>query len=152
MRRVWVYLCVAIASGVLGGGSVTSAAEGEAQSVIRGTVQNQDLRRVGQAVVEVKDQEGNTVTSAVSNDAGEFVAAVPAAGTYSVSAVQDTYRSEYVVLKVETEELRPVTLTLSKTREVALEVVSPLAPSQRGPKPMPTWRASPSARTSTVTS
>ena len=128
MRRVWVYLCVAIASGVLGGGSVTSAAEGEAQSVIRGTVQNQDLRRVGQAVVEVKDQEGNTVTSAVSNDAGEFVAAVPAAGTYSVSAVQDTYRSEYVVLKVETEELRPVTLTLSKTREVALEVVSPLAP------------------------
>ena len=98
------------------------------RSTIRGSVQNQDLRRVGQVVVEVKDQEGTVVTTGVTNDAGEFTASVPVAGTYSVSAVQDTYRSEYVVLQIGTEAPRPVALTLAKTREIALEVVSPLAP------------------------
>lgn len=98
--------------------------------LITGTVQNQDLRRVGQAIVEVKDQEGTLVTSGVSNHAGEFEVAVPADGTYSVSAVQDTYRSEYIVLKIGTEAPSPITLTLSKTKEIALEVRSPLAPIQ----------------------
>src|SRR4029079_2710756 len=50
--------------------------------------------------------------------------------TYSVSAVQDAYRSEYIVLKIEGEAPRPITLTLSKTKEIALEVRSPLAPIQ----------------------
>jgi outer membrane receptor protein involved in Fe transport len=81
-------------------------------------------------LVEVKDQEGALVTTGVSNDAGEFSIPVPAEGTYSVSAVQDTYRSEYIVLKIGTEALSPITLTLSKTREIALEVRSPLAPIQ----------------------
>ena len=55
---------------------------------------------------------------------------VPAPGTYSVSAVQETYRSEYIVLRIGAEAPGPVTLTLSKTREIALEVVSPLPPIQ----------------------
>jgi outer membrane receptor protein involved in Fe transport len=97
---------------------------------ITGVVQNQDLRRVGQVIVEVKDQEGTLVTTGVSNDAGEFSIPVPADGTYSVSALQDTYRSEYIVLKIGTEAPDPITLTLSKTREIALEVRSPLAPIQ----------------------
>ena len=99
-------------------------------NLITGSVQNQDLRRVGQVLVEVKDQEGSLVTTGVSNDAGEFSIPVPADGTYSLSAVQDTYRSEYVVLKIGTEVPNPITLTLSKTREIALEVRSALAPIQ----------------------
>jgi len=97
---------------------------------ITGSVQNQDLRRAGQVIVEVKDQEGTLVATGVSNDVGEFSIPVPNDGTYSVSAVQDTYRSEYIVLKVGTEMPNPITLTLSKTREIALEVRSPLAPIQ----------------------
>ena len=99
-------------------------------NLIVGSVQNQDLRRVGQVLVEVKNQEGALVTTGVSNDAGEFSISVPANGTYSVSAIQDTYRSEYIVLKVGTEASGPITLTLSKTKEIALEVRSPLAPIQ----------------------
>src|SRR3990167_9091076 len=133
MRRAWIYvsviLIVCIVRGVWGE-SFASAAEGEGETVIRGTVQNQDLRRVGQVVVEVKDQEGWLVATAVSNDAGEFSVSVPANATYSVSAVQETYRSEYVVLVLAQEQPKPVTLTLSKTREIALEVVSPLPPIQ----------------------
>lgn len=96
--------------------------------LITGSVQNQDLRRVGQVLVEVKNQEGALVTTGVSNDAGEFRVPVPVDGTYSISAVQDTYRSEYIVLKIGTESPTPITLTLSKTKEIALEVRSSLAP------------------------
>ena len=95
---------------------------------ITGTVQNQDLRRVPQAIIEVKSQEGELVLSGVSNDAGEFKVTVPESGTYSVSAVQETYRSEYVVLVLGEEPLKPVTLTLSRTKDVSLEVVAPLPP------------------------
>ena len=63
-------------------------------------VQNQDLRRVDQAIVQVRDQEGNLVAQAVTNQAGEFAVTVPKSGTYSISAVRDTLRSEYVVVKI----------------------------------------------------
>src|SRR5512141_2815783 len=91
-------------------------------NLITGLVQKQDLRRVGQVIVEVKNQEGTVVATGVSNDAGEFRIPVLADGTYSVSALQDTYRSEYIVLKIEAEapSPAPVTLTLSTTREIAL--------------------------------
>jgi outer membrane receptor protein involved in Fe transport len=112
------------------GGSTLSAAEGEQPTVVSGSVQNQDLRRVAAARVEIKDQEGTTVATGVTNDAGEFSIPVPAGGTYSVSAVQETYRSEYVVLIVGDTSPKPVTLTLSKTKEIALEVVAPLPPIQ----------------------
>src|SRR5687767_10280145 len=82
---------------------------------ITGSVQNQDLRRVPQAVVEVKDQEGKLVADTVTNDAGEFSVTVPVEGAYSVSAVLETYRSEYVVLKIGTEKPVPIKLTLAQT-------------------------------------
>lgn len=106
------------------------AAEEDLPHTIIGTVQNQDLRRAAHAVVEVKNQEGTTVATGVTNDAGEFSIALSTGGTYSVSAAQETYRSEYVVLQVGTDPSKPVTLTLSKTKEIALEVVSPLPPIQ----------------------
>ncbi|MCX5725494.1 MAG: TonB-dependent receptor [Nitrospirae bacterium] len=97
-------------------------------ALIVGSVQNQDLRRAGQVAVEVKDQEGTLVATGFSNEAGEFRISVPADGTYSVSARQDSYRSEYIVLKIGTEAPSPITLTLSKANEISLEVRSSLAP------------------------
>jgi hypothetical protein len=96
---------------------------------ITGFVQNEDLRRVPSAVVEVKDQEGTVVTTAATNDAGEFAVRV-SEGTYSVSAVNETYRSQYVVIKIGTEPPSPLTLTLAVTQEIALDVVAPLPPIQ----------------------
>lgn len=93
---------------------------------ISGIVQNQDLRRVPQAIVQVRDEEGNPISSAVTDDVGEFQAEIPAEGIYSVSAVHDTYKSEFVVVRMGTERLAPVTLTLSVTQEIALEIISPL--------------------------
>src|SRR5436853_4725063 len=97
---------------------------------ITGSVQNQDLRRVPQAIVEVKDQEGRLVADTVTNDAVEFSVTVPVEGAYSVSAVHETYRSEYVVIRIRAEKPAPVRLTLAQTQEIALEVVSPLPPIQ----------------------
>ena len=107
----------------------SAPAVSKARTIV-GTVQNQDLRRAPQATVEVKDQEGTMVGSAVANEAGEFTVEIPDKGTYSVSAVLDTDRSEYAIIKVGAEPVAPVTLTLSKTTEIALEVVSTLPPIQ----------------------
>ena len=129
MKRVLNTTVVTIVVAVVGGMcSVLQAADSEQTQTIKGVVQQQDLRRVPQAVIEVKNQAGDVVSSGVSNDAGEFKVAVPEGGTYSVSAVQETYRSEYVVLTLGEEPVNPVTLTLSKTKEVSLEVVAPLPP------------------------
>lgn len=131
VRRVLnVTVRLTVAAVVCGTYSISYAADQEPTKTIKGIVQNQDLRRVPQAVVEVKNQEGDVISSGVSNDAGEFKVTVSEEGTYSVSAVQETYRSEYVVLALGEEPLKPVTLTLSKTKEVSLEVVSPLPPSR----------------------
>ena len=119
-----VYLCACLI--VFQQGSAVAAEP----NLITGSVQNQDLRLVGQVLVEVKDQEGTLVTTGFSNDAGKFSLLVPAEGTYSVSAIQDSYRSEYIVLKLGMDRPNSITLTLSKTREIALEVWSPLAPIQ----------------------
>jgi len=127
LNATFVTIVVAVVGGMC---SVLQAADSEQTQTINGVVQNQDLRRVPQAVIEVKNQEGDMVSSGVSNDAGEFKISVPESGTYSVSAVQETYRSEYVVLMLGEEPVNPVTLTLSKTKEVSLEVVSPLPPIQ----------------------
>ncbi len=127
LNATFVTIVVAVIGGMC---SVIQAADNEQTQTIKGVVQQQDLRRVPQAVIEVKNQAGDMVTSGVSNDAGEFKVAVPEGGTYSVSAVQETYRSEYMVLTLGEEPVNPVTLTLSKTKEVSLEVVSPLPPIQ----------------------
>lgn len=125
LRKIVVLITIGAACGLY---SVAAAQEAELPQVINGIVQNQDLRRVPQAVIEVKNQEGDLVSTAVSNAVGEFKISVPESGTYSVSAVQETYRSEYVVLTLGEEPVSPVTLTLSKTKEVSLEVVAPLPP------------------------
>src|SRR5690349_20850333 len=75
--------------------SFVHAADGD-RVTITGIVQKQDLRRVPQVVVEVKNEEGGMVSSGISNDAGEFAIGVPIQGLYSVSAVQETFRSEYI--------------------------------------------------------
>jgi hypothetical protein len=131
LLRVFCLWSVAMTlSGISIHGSSAYAEDGQPSTTLIGTVQNQDLRRVAQAVIEVKNQEGTLVASGVSDEAGEFTLSVPAIGTYSVSAVLDTYRSEYVVLALGDEAPRPVTLTLSRTKDIALEVVSPLPPIQ----------------------
>lgn len=127
LNATFVTIVVAVVGGMC---SVLQAADSEQTQTIKGVVQQQDLRRVPQAIIEVKNQAGDMVTSGVSNDAGEFKVVVPEGGTYSVSAVQETYRSEYVVLTLGEEPVTPVILTLSKTKEVSLEVVSPLPPIQ----------------------
>jgi hypothetical protein len=108
----------------------TGQAADETVRTVVGVVQNQDLRRVPSAIVEVRDQEGQIVLSVPTNDAGEFSVTVPAQGTYSISAVNETYRSQYVVLTIGIEKPAPLTLTLSVTQEIALDVVSPLPPIQ----------------------
>ncbi|MFZ3013330.1 MAG: carboxypeptidase-like regulatory domain-containing protein, partial [Nitrospira sp.] len=125
LNAIFVTIVVAVVGGMC---SVLQAADSEQAQTIKGVVQQQDLRRVPQAIIEVKNQAGDMVSSGVSNDAGEFKVAVPEGGTYSVSAVQETYRSEYMVLMLGEEPVNPVTLTLSKTKEVSLEVVAPLPP------------------------
>ena len=133
-RAVSAFICALEIVGFslwLGSGlQAVYAADGESTGSISGIVQNQDLRRVDQAIVQVRDQEGNVVSQGVTNPAGEFVIAVPKEGTYSVSAVQETYRSEYVVVKIGTEPPAPLSLTLALTKEIALEIVSPLPPIQ----------------------
>jgi hypothetical protein len=115
--------CAVIFSGAV---RPVQAGESGPKRVITGTVQNQDLRRVDQAIVQVRDQEGNIVIQGVTNQAGEFSVSVPQEGTYSISAVQDIYKSEFVVVKVGKEQPAPVSLTLAVTKEIALEIVSPL--------------------------
>jgi len=109
---------------------LSHAADADPARTIVGSVQNQDLGRVDQALVQVRDQEGNVVIEGVTNQAGEFSLTVPKEGIYSVNAIQATYRSEYAVVTVGKEKLAPVHLTLSMTREIALEIVSPLPPIQ----------------------
>ena len=125
---LWIRLIsilTVVISCVSGAGAAVFAADNEAR-MITGLVQSQDLRRVDQALVKVRDQEGNVVTQGVTNQAGEFSVTVPQEGTYSVSAVQDTYKSEFVVVKIGMERTAPVTLTLSVTQDIALEIVSSL--------------------------
>src|SRR5262249_19712121 len=83
-----------------------------------------------QATVQVRDQEGNLVVEGVTNQAGEFSLAVRKEGIYSINAIQETYHSEYAVVTIGKDPLAPVSLTLSMTKEIALEIVSPLPPIQ----------------------
>jgi len=114
-----------VISCVSGAGDVVAAADSETRT-ITGLVQSQDLRRVDQALVQVRDQEGNVVTQGVTNQAGEFSVTVIEEGTYSVSVVQDTYKSEFAVVKIRADKPQPLMLTLAITQEIALEIRSPL--------------------------
>ena len=124
--------CVLIVSIIGSAGDATAQEQGlnPRERRLTGFVQNQDLRRVPQAIVEVRDQEGNKVAQTVTDEAGEFSVTVPQDSTVSVSAVLDTYRSEYVVITKGPEQAAPIRLTLAQTEEIALDIVSPLAPIQ----------------------
>ena len=97
---------------------------------IVGHVQNEDLRRVAQATVELRDQEGALVMFDTTDDAGEFVFIAPANGIFSIRAIQETYRSEYEIIEVGEEVSSPVVLTMTVTQDIALEVVAPFLPIQ----------------------
>lgn len=128
-----VLLCLLLAGLLTAHANIAWAEErqaGHSAQAIRGVVQYQDLRRAGQALVQVKNQEGGVVADAVTNDAGEFSVMIPLEGTYSVSAADGVLRSEYVIVKGETELRAPVVLTLAQAGEVAIEVVSALPPVQ----------------------
>jgi len=129
-RKFSVYQCICVLLGytavLTGALPVAQGEETGSNGTVTGTVQSQDLRRADQAIVQVRDQEGNVVTQGVTNQAGEFTVTVSHEGTYSVSAVQDTYKSEHVVVKIGGEPPVPITLTLAVTQEIALEIVSPL--------------------------
>ena len=71
-------------------GGLSSVDAANPLNTVTGLVQNQDLRRVPQATVEIKDQDGTIVATGVTNDAGEFAIPLPERGTYSVSAVRET--------------------------------------------------------------
>ena len=108
-----------------------SASELPAPSrMVKGWVQYEDLRKVGQVVVQVRNQEGQIISQSVTNEAGEFSIPVPTDGAYSVSALQGTLRTEYVIVRGGAAPTEPLTLTLVPPVELALEVVAPLPPLQ----------------------
>lgn len=125
IRRAWVLLGVVLA---LLWGIPPNSSAAPASQTITGYVQNADLRRVAQATVELQDKEGTLVTSATTTDAGAFILITPRDGVFSVQAVQDTYRSEHVVIEITQEAPDPIVLTLTETKDVALEIVAPLTP------------------------
>ncbi|MYD30041.1 MAG: TonB-dependent receptor, partial [Nitrospira sp. SB0661_bin_20] len=125
IRRAWVLLGVAL---VLLWGVPQSVYAAPASQTITGYVQNADLRRTAQATVELRDKEGTLVTSATTTDAGAFTLITPREGVFSVHAVQDTYKSEHVVIEITQKTPDPVVLTLTETKDVALEIVAPLTP------------------------
>ncbi|MES4785773.1 MAG: hypothetical protein C4294_08100, partial [Nitrospiraceae bacterium] len=55
---------------------------------------------------------------------------IPSEGIYSVSAVEGTLRSEYVVVKGDAVQRAPLALTLAQVGELMIEVVSSLPPIQ----------------------
>ena len=126
-RGRWAWLIVGLTL-MLPGLAPQSHAATPAGQTIDGRVQSADLRRVAQVNVELRDQEGTLVTSESTNDAGEFTLIAPHDGVFSIQAIQDTYRSEHVVIEVGQAALAPIVLTLTETQEVALEIVAPLAP------------------------
>ncbi|MDR4492941.1 MAG: TonB-dependent receptor [Nitrospirales bacterium] len=98
--------------------------------VVTGVVQQEDLRRIGQAQVELRDQEGQLIDTQVTGNSGEFIVVPPRPGIYSVRAIQSTLSSESVIIRVDVEPIIEITLTLAARQEITLEVVAPLPPIQ----------------------
>jgi len=73
MQRVTVFhvfvVGLLLGWGVSGRTEYGYAQDEEGTHTVVGTVQNQDLRRVDQAIVQVRDQEGNMVVQGVTNQA-----------------------------------------------------------------------------------
>ena len=98
--------------------------------IITGVVQYEDLRHVSQATVQLRDQEGSLLDTQVTNDGGEFIFGAPESGIYSIRAIQASLSSESAIVKITTEPVTEVMLTLASRQELTLDVVSPLPPIQ----------------------
>lgn len=96
--------------------------------VVSGVVQDEDLHRVDQANVELRDQEGQLIESQISDNNGEFILGIPHPGIYSIRAFQSTLTSESVIMTVDVDPVTVVTLTLAQRQELTLEVVAPCLP------------------------
>ena len=68
--------------------------------IVTGLVQYEDLRRVPQATVELRDQEGTLIETQLTNEGGEFILAPPESGIYSIRATQSDLSSESTILKI----------------------------------------------------
>lgn len=134
VSRTWPHLCygtlvcMACVAATVQGTQAKEVRSGIAGKTLGGTVQYQDLRRAGQATVRVRNQEGSTLAETTTNEAGEFTVMLPTEGTFSVSAMLGEFRSEYVIVQSDAPGLKPLTLTLAPSTELALEVVAPLSP------------------------
>lgn len=130
-KTLWAMtLGILLVLGIWGSEGVT-ATSGQASDrvwVVTGVVQREDLRRIGQAKVELRNQEGQVLEKQVSDSNGTFILAPPGPGIYSVRAVQSTLSSESVVIRIDVEPITEVTLTLADRQEITLEVVAPLPP------------------------
>jgi outer membrane receptor protein involved in Fe transport len=98
--------------------------------IITGGVQYEDLRRVPQANVQLRDQEGTLLEAQATNEGGEFIFSAPGSGIYSIQATQASLSSESFILKIRNDPLSEVILTLASRQELALEVVATLMPIQ----------------------
>ncbi len=96
--------------------------------ILTGVVQYEDLRRVPQATVELRDQEGSLLDSQVTNEGGTFIFRAPDIGIFSLRAIQSSLSSESMIVKITSEPLTEVTLTLASRQELTLEVLASLPP------------------------
>ena len=126
MRVAVLILGVALA---LPWGMPQNGTAAPAGRTIAGYVHNEDLRRVAAVTVELRDQQGALVTTAVTTDSGEFTLHVPHDGEFSIQAVQDTHRSERLVITGDPEELTSIVLTMVEIQDIALEIVAQRLPT-----------------------
>jgi outer membrane receptor protein involved in Fe transport len=133
----WMEWCGLI-FGILGMGVLLGASSAQAMEqdgdekvwIVTGVVQDEDLRRVSQATVELRDQEGTVIDTQVTNEGGEFILAPPDRGIYSIRAIQEALSSESTILEIGTNPLMDIRLTLAAREELTLEVVASLPPIQ----------------------
>jgi outer membrane receptor protein involved in Fe transport len=98
--------------------------------MMTGVVQYEDFRRVSQATVELRDQDGSLLNTQVTNAGGTFIFRAPDTGIYSLRAIQSSLSSESMIVKITTEPLTELTLTLSSRQDLTLEVLASLPPIQ----------------------
>lgn len=133
----WVEWC-GLVFGILGLGALMGASSVHAMEkngdkkvwIVTGVVQYEDLRRVPQATVELRDQEGTVIDTQVTNEGGEFSLAPPDRGIYSIRAIQEALSSESTILEIGTDPFMEIRLTLAARQELTLEVVASLPPIQ----------------------
>src|SRR3989442_12714684 len=90
---------LAVTCWLAGAMEVVFAQDNAGARTISGSVQNQDLRRVGGARGEGRDQGGIIVGHKGTNEAGDCTGAGPAEGTCWVSGAVETYRRRDAVLR-----------------------------------------------------